>query len=57
MMTLTKSQPAVTQIWYYITARYREVYTYYVYCGSGAHTASYPMGNGVDFPGGKAAGA
>jgi hypothetical protein len=25
--------------------------------GSGAHPASYPMGNGGSFPGGKAAGA
>jgi hypothetical protein len=25
--------------------------------GSGAHPASYPMGAGVSFPGGKAAGA
>jgi hypothetical protein len=25
--------------------------------GSGAHTASYPMGTGGSFPGGKAAGA
>jgi hypothetical protein len=32
-------------------------YLYRVQNYSGAHSASYPMGTGVSFPGGKAAGA